>query len=134
MYKNGTVISTTDQFAVIEVIRSSACGDNCASCKGGCKPNGILIKVENSIEAQKGDIVRLEADTINVLKFSSILYLIPLLFLMIGIIGTSVVFNGSDTFSLVIGGLLLSISLIMISILTKDSKITFRITTILKKT
>ncbi|OJV65632.1 MAG: hypothetical protein BGO41_07285 [Clostridiales bacterium 38-18] len=133
MYKNGTVVSIADKMAVIEVIRTSACGENCASCKGGCQTNGILVKVENTLEAQKGDIVRIDADTKRVLKFSSVFYLIPLVFLMVGILGTSVFLKGSDLVSLLVGTLLLAISLFLIHKLTKDSHINFKLTSVIRR-
>lgn len=67
-----------DKTAVIEVKRKSACGDNCASCKG-CNNKDKTIKAVavNEISASVGDYVLVETDTKYVLKNAFYLYILP---------------------------------------------------------
>ena len=74
----GTVVKTKENQAVVLVNRVSACGENCAHCKGGCTPTKAYAKAENAVLAEIGDTVKIETETSKVIKAAVILYFIPL--------------------------------------------------------
>ncbi len=74
----GTVVKTDGKNAVVCVNRVSACGENCAHCKGGCTPTKAYAEAENCENAQVGDTVKIETETADVIKASLVLYFVPL--------------------------------------------------------
>ncbi|MBO5930315.1 MAG: SoxR reducing system RseC family protein [Clostridia bacterium] len=70
--------------AVVLVRRASACGENCAHCKGGCQPTNITAKVENKAGAAVGDTVKIETDTKGVILAAVLLYFVPCLVAIMG--------------------------------------------------
>ena len=79
MEQIGTVKRTDGQNAYVMVNRVSACGENCAHCKGGCTPTSVLAKAQNCVGADVGDTVKLESDTKKVIFAAFILYMVPVL-------------------------------------------------------
>ena len=79
MEQIGVVKKTENNFAYVAVNRVSACGENCAHCKGGCTPSNVTAKAENPIGAEAGDSVKIETDTGKVLFASFVLYIVPVL-------------------------------------------------------
>lgn len=75
----GTVVKKEGNEAVVLVNRVSACGENCAHCKGGCTPTKAYAKTENEVFADVGDTVKIETDTSSVIRASVILYFVPLI-------------------------------------------------------
>ena len=78
MEQIGTVVKSDGKDAVVCVNRVSACGENCAHCKGGCTPTKAYAKAENEIDASMGDTVKIETETSEVIKASAIVYFLPL--------------------------------------------------------
>lgn len=60
--------------------RQSACGHDCANC-GGCGAPLERIKAVavNSVDAQVGDIVTVEAENKQLMRMAAIVYTLPLL-------------------------------------------------------
>jgi len=85
MIETGKVIDTQNNAAKILIKRHTACGD-CGACQVGKDNLNLIITVENSLKAQKGDLVIIELNTGNFLFASLILYGIPLMTLIFGII------------------------------------------------
>jgi len=79
MRETGTVQSINGDFCNVIVTRKSACGENCASCKGGCKLQNQVCTAKNSIGASPGDKVLIEIDTGKVLKSAFLVYILPIL-------------------------------------------------------
>lgn len=79
MEQIGTVKSVTGSMAEVKVHRISACGENCAHCKGGCTPSDIVAKAENRVSAKVGDTVKIESDTGKVILAAVLLYIVPLM-------------------------------------------------------
>ena len=79
MKETGIVKSVTGDLCQVVVTRKSACGDNCASCKGGCKVNNQLCTAKNPLNAQPGDKVEIEMDTKKVLKSAFLVYMLPII-------------------------------------------------------
>lgn len=75
------VVSTEGERAVVALRRASACGENCAMCKGGCTPTEHRAVVDNPIGARVGDVVKLELPDGVVLRRAALVYGMPLLVL-----------------------------------------------------
>lgn len=86
MEQIGTVKSVIGNTAEVKVHRVSACGENCAHCKGGCTPTDIVAKAENRALAAVGDTVKIESDTGKVILAAFLVYMVPLLTAMIAAI------------------------------------------------
>jgi len=75
----GTVVSVSDKKAIVKVKRVSACGDSCASCKGGCETTSATSVAENLVGAKVGDTVKIESDTKSIIQAAVALYMAPVL-------------------------------------------------------
>lgn len=85
MEKIGLVKSIEGSEAIVEIRRASACGENCASCKGGCTPTAIYVRVNNHLNASIGQYVKLHSENKRVMKVAFLVYIIPLLSMIVGI-------------------------------------------------
>lgn len=84
MEQIGIVKQLIENEAEVLVKRASACGENCAHCKGGCQPTSITARVENKAGAAVGDTVKIETDTSDVILAAVLLYFVPCLIAIIG--------------------------------------------------
>lgn len=84
MHEIGIIVEENGKYAKAAVLRRSACGENCASCKGGCTPAETVLNVKNTIGAKKGDRVMLELPDKKALGAAAIVYLLPLAALFAG--------------------------------------------------
>lgn len=133
MRQTGQVISSDKDHALVQIVRQSACGGDCNSCRGTCNTIGVLISTSNPIAAKKGEFVYIDSETSNILKIAALFYIVPLIVIVAGIILSKVYFfpNNSDTFSdiiaLIIGAILYSCSLFLIHLVTKKKTIEYTI-------
>lgn len=82
MKQVGKIISIDGEYATLLVAKTSMCGENCASCKGGCKPTSQKVVARlnaESASAQVGDMAVLEMDDKKILLGAAAVYLLPLL-------------------------------------------------------
>lgn len=106
MITEALVISASGTTAVVEVRRKAAC-DGCHKNKDGggcsiCTLSGgdakLSLKVRNSLGAEPGQRVRIEADSRRVLGYAWLVFLLPLLAAALGWwLGGS--FGGSEAWS-----------------------------------
>lgn len=87
MREEGVVRKETDGICEVIVRRKTACGDNCASCKGACKMNFQSVTAKNAVGAKAGDIVVIEMDSKKVLFSAFLVYIMPLLVFVISFYG-----------------------------------------------
>ncbi|ABR49389.1 positive regulator of sigma E, RseC/MucC [Alkaliphilus metalliredigens QYMF] len=85
MEKIGVVKEVGEGIATIEIQRVSACGESCASCKGGCTPTATYVKATNEVGAQVGQYVKLNMENKKVLKAAFLVYMVPLIGMIFGI-------------------------------------------------
>ncbi len=83
MRKPGIVKRGGDECQVA-ILRQSACGENCAHCKGGCTPTDTIITAENHVGAKAGDRVMLEIPDKTGIKAAALVYLLPIIALITG--------------------------------------------------
>jgi len=68
-----------DNTAVVLITRTSACGENCASCPGGCKNTRSFFTVKNTIGAKAGDKVKIYMPDGLFLGLSFLAYILPVI-------------------------------------------------------
>lgn len=73
----GTVISVDENKATVSVKRVSACGENCANCKGACEATTATTIAENTAGARVGDVVKIESESGAVIRAALVLYMLP---------------------------------------------------------
>lgn len=105
--------------AEVEVRRISGCGGGCSSCGGSCNAPSLIIAIENLIDAKPGDYVEIKAKSNKIIRYALIVYMIPFVMLILGIILSMSLFKSMDivnyeTYSFFVGLLFLGISFIII--------------------
>lgn len=116
MQQRGYVSRADDKEARVIIRRESACGDNCGSCGGGCDDSkSITLDIENTLSAKVGDYVIIESKSSTILKSAFIAYIMPLIFMIIGVLVGMTVFESLgyanyETIGFIIGLLFLGIS------------------------
>lgn len=84
IYHQGTVICVENDYATVRFQRNSMC-NHCKICKS-IDDNSVCAVVLNKIKAQEGDVVIVDFPGKKLIKASVVLYLIPLLVFLIGLI------------------------------------------------
>lgn len=120
MNQTGIVEKTDGKVAVVRISRQSACGENCASCKGGCTPTEQVVEAKNVPDAKVGDKVSLYMPSKTVLGAAAMVYVIPLGILIIayGIISMYL----SELRSIVISCAVMAVSYAVIAAICKKNK------------
>ncbi len=123
----GYVVKTCNNKAVIKIKRSSACGDKCGACSGGCEIPPIKIKVQNDSLFSSGDLVEVKMKTKTILQSAFLVYIIPLIMMMIGVLAGMALFRNNnyvnlELVSIIMGMLFLGISHFIIKHIDKTIK------------
>lgn len=95
--EEGIIEKTSYSKAVIRVQRSSACA-HCKS-RGACQTNegnATLIEVPNDLQAKVNDHVEISVPEGSLLKLSLLVYFVPILALIAGALGGSVLAQSFD--------------------------------------
>ncbi len=79
MEQIGEVVELRGKKALVRIHRVSACGENCASCEGGCKPTSSLTEAVNDISAKVGDTVKIQMNSLSYMALAFIGYILPLI-------------------------------------------------------
>ncbi len=78
----GLVVDLKDEIAIVNIKRKSACG-SCKACEmGRSNMSELNVEVKNLLGAQRGDHVRIQMQTPDILKAAFLVYMIPLLALL----------------------------------------------------
>jgi sigma-E factor negative regulatory protein RseC len=122
----GIVIEIEGGRAVIQLESGDGCGACAAkeSCMIGSDATKRSIKLNNIVKAKKGDMISFSVEEKGVVYASLILYVIPVIFLLLGMaIGVSYNMGFEKDLSAGIGGFIgLIFALILIRIFTEFSK------------
>ncbi len=134
MLEKAKVVGIKDNMVKAEIRRVSACGESCASCKGGCETTNTYVDVQNHMGAKVGDYIEIEMSDKTFLTAVLLTYGVPLIMLFIGIFVGATVLR-SDIASIALGFGLMALSYLLIwqkdkSMKTKEA-IHFRMTKIL---
>ena len=109
----------------LEVRRVSACGGGgCNSCSGSCEVAPHIITVPNKLNAKVGDFVEIQGNAKNILKFTALVYMVPLFFLIAGIAVGNMIFKGGgysnyEILSFITGVAFLLVSLFLVKLVDK---------------
>lgn len=88
MNQQGYIIEIVDEkTAKLKMQRHSACAA-CGKCVTSSEKKDIIVEVDNAIGAKVGDHVEVNMESVNVLKATAIAYIVPLIALLVGTIGT----------------------------------------------
>jgi len=75
---------TGPEKAEVEVLRGTACGDDCGSCEVCHYASKIRVEARNAIGAAVGDKVEIETATSRVLGAAVLVYVVPFVLFFIG--------------------------------------------------
>ena len=94
MNQQGFIIEIVDDTTAKMIMqRHSACA-SCGKCsKLSSECQDLVVEVDNSIGAKKGDHVEVSMEGVRVIKATMLAYLFPLIFLLVGTVGTYYVLN-----------------------------------------
>ena len=116
MIRTGRVVQTDGDILKVSFSKLDACG-SCGMCGGG--RDDAMVKIKGT--AQVGDMVEVDMPDAQVLKVSTIAYLIPLLALLLGLFIGSQLFSGQELYVLASGLIFLGLALAGLKIF--DTKI-----------
>jgi sigma-E factor negative regulatory protein RseC len=139
MVEKAKIITLNENMAKVQVKRVSACGESCASCKGGCTPSYIYVDAINDIKAAMGQEVEIEMQTKVVLSAIVLNYGMPLLMLVIGIFSGSALADSlhlnvsKDLLGVSLGIVLMTLSYILTSQIDKSYRKTGKVEFIVKR-
>ena len=92
MKEQGEVIALQDDVVTLKVIKKPECG-GCKACFFGKGENSSTIKAKNTIEAKVGDQIYFVVQKDNSLKASLIVYILPILFMGLGVLLAALLFQ-----------------------------------------
>lgn len=122
MKEVGKVIGISGKIAKVEMERTSACG-KCRACSRGEEgSNKMYIDAHNGVGAKEGDTVAVNLETKKVLSAAMIIYFIPLVVLILGVVaGTSIArqmgIENYEVVGAIVGAILVAISYVVIKML-----------------
>lgn len=83
MRQVGKIVKIDGEYAEVLVAKTSMCGENCASCSGGCKPGSQKVSARFAAgvetEGTEGKMAVLEMEDKKVLLGAAAVYLLPLI-------------------------------------------------------
>ena len=137
MRQKALVLKTfPDDTAEISVKRQSACGGNCSGCEGcSLRENVIRVTAENRAGATAGQTVMVETKTRLIFRYAFIVYILPVLFLIIGY-AAAMMLGLSEGLCILIGFALLLIGTALIIALyrkKKDKTLSYKISSVLEE-
>ncbi|MDO5715878.1 MAG: SoxR reducing system RseC family protein [Tissierellia bacterium] len=109
MEELGIVRKIFENEIYVEVTRAGACGSNCSSCNAKCaESKSEILRLNNTIDAKVGDIVKLKSDSRAVLTYIFLVYGLPLIVMIMAITISNYVFfkiniQLKDLWSMVVG-------------------------------
>ncbi|WP_430886304.1 SoxR reducing system RseC family protein [Fusibacter sp. JL216-2] len=99
MNRNGVVTEVKGERAVVQLLRHTACGE-CGACQLGDDSKQIRIECANEVGAQVGEFVEIDLESPNVLGAAFIMYMIPLVALLVGVLGGTLIFGALTSASI----------------------------------
>ncbi|NLJ40334.1 MAG: SoxR reducing system RseC family protein [Clostridiales bacterium] len=110
MKEFGQVTDIDNRVATVKIRRNANCG-SCTACGMGKDQNEKTFTINNDLGATPGDWVELDLDSGSLLKASAIVYLVPLLSLILGVVAGYILarhyFANAELFG-ALGGILLT--------------------------
>lgn len=110
-----------DKKCKVLVSRISGCKGTCKTC-GGCPTPTVYIEMKNTVDAKKGDYVKIGVDSKIVLKYSIFLYGFPLTFFLLSIILINYLFpklKNIDIIGFVVGIIVMALAFFIVKLVDK---------------
>ena len=85
MIQCGLVIKNLNTTAKVRMQRHAGCA-GCTACKMGSSGKPIELEASNPKQAREGQMVEVEMENQHVLLASFLMYIVPLMFLIVGVI------------------------------------------------
>ena len=82
--------------AEVAVRRTTACGGNCGSCESCVFQNELKTPALNLIQAKPGQKVLIESQSSRIFKAAFLVYVLPILFLLLGYLIASLLSLGEN--------------------------------------
>lgn len=121
---------TAPDKAEVEVLRGTACGDDCGSCEVCHYASKIRVEARNDVGAQLGDRVEIEARTSRVLGAAVLVYVVPFVLFFIGY-AVAAALNFSECLSMVMSFAAFAVGMVIVVIVGRRHRknpITYNIT------
>ena len=121
---------TAPDKAEVEVLRGTACGDDCGSCEVCHYASKIRVEARNDVGAQLGDRVEIEARTSRVLGAAVLVYVVPFILFFIGY-AVAAALNFSEGLSMVMSFAAFAVGMVIVVIVGRRHRknpITYNIT------
>lgn len=121
---------TAPDKAEVEVLRGTACGDDCGSCEVCHYASKIRVEARNNVGAQLGDRVEIEARTSRVLGAAVLVYVVPFVLFFIGY-AVAAALNFSEGLSMVMSFAAFAVGMVIVVIVGRRHRknpITYNIT------
>lgn len=128
MTQDAVVINShKNGMAEVSVLRGTACGGNCGNCEACAYQNELKTLAVNTVNAQRGQHVIIESKNKDVFKAEFFVYILPLLFLIIGYLTASLL-GAAEMISVLAGFVSLALG-VLVTVFTQKNKpeITFEI-------
>ena len=124
---------TGPDMAEVEVLRGTACGDDCGSCEVCHYASKIRVEAKNNIGAQVGDRVEIETQTSRVLSAAVLVYIVPFVLFFIGYAIAAALIM-SEGYSMLMSFGFFAVGFVVIALVGRSHKknpITYEITNII---
>ena len=125
---------TGPERAEVEVLRGTACGDDCGSCEVCHYASKIRVEARNAIGASVGDKVEIETATSRVLGAAVLVYVVPFVLFFIGYALAALVFELAEAPSMLVSFGFFAMGFVVIALVGRRHKknpITYEITNII---
>ena len=112
MIQNGRIKKINGDTSIVSIKRRSMCGDNCKGCNSACNVPEMDVKANVIPNIEVGDEVEISSEDISVVKYSFVLYGLPLVIMVAVIFLVSSLIEGEkgQIYAALIGLLSLVIS------------------------
>lgn len=135
MDRAGIIVDQMGEYSKVKLVRHTACG-NCGACQLGDEQKDIMLIAKNTISAEKGDMVEVTMATNSVLSAAFIMYVIPLVGLLVGLLIGQMFFDGNDVLTALMGIIVMAFTFFVIKLnekkFLKNDKYTAQILRILQ--
>lgn len=125
---------TGPEKAEVEVLRGTACGDDCGSCEVCHYASKIRVEAKNAIGASVGDRVEIETATSRVLGAAVLVYVVPFVLFFIGYAIAALLLDMAELQAMLMSFAFFAVGFVVVAIVGKRHKknpITYEITNII---
>lgn len=125
---------TGPEKAEVEVLRGTACGDDCGSCEVCHYASKIRVEARNAIGASVGDRVEIETATSRVLGAAVLVYVVPFVLFFIGYAIAALLLDMAELQAMLMSFAFFAVGFVVVALVGKRHKknpITYEITNII---